>query len=136
MSPPLSKKEKFPKYAKTSVTFDEQSRLEYVQGMRKRKNERRKKASNAIRTKMKKERKAYDKRKRQLIMEEVAALEKLAGIESEDSDSDTSPEESPTIPGTFLVQVQFTQKNVFFTKSENLIYKGEVKRCLGYVRIC
>ena len=62
---------------KTSVKFDENSRLEFVQGMRKRKDQRRKKAQNQIKPKLKKERKAYDKRKKELQLAEIADLNRI-----------------------------------------------------------
>ena len=62
---------------KTSVKFDENSRLEFVQGMRKRKDQRRKKAQNQIKLKLKKERKAYDKRKKELQLAEIADLNRI-----------------------------------------------------------
>ncbi|XP_063717730.1 uncharacterized protein LOC134844841 [Symsagittifera roscoffensis] len=62
---------------KTAVKFDEASRLEFVQGMRKRKNQRRQKAANQIKLKMKQDRRAYDRKKKQLQLKEIAELDKI-----------------------------------------------------------
>ena len=95
------KKKKSVKNHKTVIAFDEQSRMEFVQGMRKRKNQRRKKACDAIVAKMKRERKAYDKKKRELIMAEIATLENQCSLESEASETEEN-EALPTIPGLYL----------------------------------
>ena len=75
--------------------------MELVQVTRKRKNQRRKKASDAIVAKMKKERKAYDKKKRELIVAEITTLENQCFLESEASETEEN-EALPTLPGLYL----------------------------------
>merc|ERR1712226_594993 len=96
---------------KTTVKFDESSRLEFVQGMRKRKDQRRKKAQNQIKLKLKKERKAYDRRKRELRAAEVAHLDKIE-VEAEEvnqvfAKEVTSNCESVSIPGVTIEPISF-----------------------------
>ena len=66
-----------PREGGKAVVFDESSRLDYVQGMRKRKNERRSKALAQMKQKMKSERRSFDRKKREIQRRDVAELNRI-----------------------------------------------------------
>ena len=93
---------------KTSVKFEENSRLEFVQEMCKRKEQRRKEAQNQIKLKLKKERKANEKRKKELQLAEIADLNRieeeseLVNKEVANSFKKTAEKRLSSIPGLYI----------------------------------